>query len=346
MGFDIKIIECTAKVNDEKKWAQFVFNHPLGNVFQSPEYFQVFKEIQNFQSNAIIAIENDEIIGSLVYIIQKEAKGILGILSSRSIIMGGPLVLNNDLDVLNALLNEYKKQIKGKAIYSQFRNLFDFSFAIEIFSKNGFEYERHLDILIDITNSPDVLKSKISKNKRGNISKSLNKGALFLEVTDKEQFFRCIQLINKTYSRIGLPCPSDNYFLRFFDELYEKGILKVFALKVDDKIVGTRLELCYKDTVYDWWAGADDDFKSYYPNDVIPFHILVWGHENGYKTFDFGGAGKPDIPYGVRDHKMKFGGELVEFGRFELVHKKLLMNLGKSGLVVYKKLKQYVGSKG
>lgn len=345
MGFEIQIITGVAKV-DDKKWAQFVLNHPLGNVFQSPEYYHVLSKIQNFQPNAILATENNEIVGSLVYIIQQEAKGVLGIFSSRSIIMGGPLVFDNNLDVLDLLLKEYKKQIKGKAIYSQFRNLFDFSFAKDVFNKNGFEYERHLDILIDITNSPEFLKAKISKNKRGNISKSLNKGALFIEITDKEQYLSCIQLINKTYKRIGLPCPTESYFLIFFDELLTKGILKVFALKVDEVIIGTRLELCYKDTVYDWWAGADDDFKNYYPNDVIPFQILIWGHENGYKTFDFGGAGKPDIPYGVRDHKMKFGGELVEFGRFELVHKKLLMKLGKSGLVVYKKLKQYVGSKG
>ena len=35
----------------------------------------------------------------------------------------------------------------------------------------------------------------------------------------------------------------------------------------------------------------------------------------------FGGAGKPDKPYGVRDYKLKFGGQLVNWGRFEKVHK-------------------------
>ena len=35
---------------------------------------------------------------------------------------------------------------------------------------------------------------------------------------------------------------------------------------------------------------------------------------------DFGGAGKPDEPYGVRTFKAKYGGELVNYGRYVCVH--------------------------
>ena len=66
---------------------------------------------------------------------------------------------------------------------------------------------------------------------------------------------------------------------------------------------------------------------------------MEWGSNNGYKIFDFGGAGKPNLAYGVRDHKLKFGGELVEFGRFEKVHNKFLMKVGELGLKLYKFIK-------
>ena len=39
-----------------------------------------------------------------------------------------------------------------------------------------------------------------------------------------------------------------------------------------------------------------------------------------YTIFDFGGAGKPNEEYGVRDFKKKYGGKLVNFGRYEKVH--------------------------
>jgi lipid II:glycine glycyltransferase (peptidoglycan interpeptide bridge formation enzyme) len=66
---------------------------------------------------------------------------------------------------------------------------------------------------------------------------------------------------------------------------------------------------------------------------------MEWGHNNGYEKFDFGGAGKPDEEYGVRDYKLKFGGELVNWGRFQKVHKPFLMRVGKLGFKIWQKLR-------
>jgi hypothetical protein len=52
---------------------------------------------------------------------------------------------------------------------------------------------------------------------------------------------------------------------------------------------------------------------------------LVWGEEHGYAICDSGGAGWPDKPYGVRDFKVKFGGELVSFGRYRKVYAPKMM---------------------
>jgi len=40
------------------------------------------------------------------------------------------------------------------------------------------------------------------------------------------------------------------------------------------------------------------------------------------------GAGKLDEEYGVREFKEKFGGKLVEYGRFICVNNRLLYQLG------------------
>jgi lipid II:glycine glycyltransferase (peptidoglycan interpeptide bridge formation enzyme) len=51
------------------------------------------------------------------------------------------------------------------------------------------------------------------------------------------------------------------------------------------------------------------------------------------------GAGKPDDGgYGVRDFKLKFGGELVELGRYIHVCNRLLFAVGKYGVKIMKKL--------
>ena len=74
------------------------------------------------------------------------------------------------------------------------------------------------------------------------------------------------------------------------------------------------------------------------PNELVIWHILEWGANNGYRLYDFGGAGRPGEAYGVRDFKAKFGGQLVQFGRSVREHAPRLLKLSKSGYSIYRKL--------
>ena len=60
--------------------------------------------------------------------------------------------------------------------------------------------------------------------------------------------------------------------------------------------------------------------------------------ENGFSVFDMMGAGKPDEGYGVRDFKARFGGKLVEEGRFVHIAHPLLYKIGKWGVKLLKKI--------
>lgn len=78
--------------------------------------------------------------------------------------------------------------------------------------------------------------------------------------------------------------------------------------------------LAYGDWLFDYYAGAYSQYYKKYPNDLLPWAVFLWAKRQGFTHFDFGGAGKPDVPYGVRDYKKQFGGELVCFGRYERVN--------------------------
>jgi lipid II:glycine glycyltransferase (peptidoglycan interpeptide bridge formation enzyme) len=73
-----------------------------------------------------------------------------------------------------------------------------------------------------------------------------------------------------------------------------------------------------------------------YPSVVATYAAIEYAKQNGLPLFDFMGAGKPDIPYGVRDFKMEFGGHLVEHGRFLCVRKPLLYWIGELGVKILK----------
>ena len=67
------------------------------------------------------------------------------------------------------------------------------------------------------------------------------------------------------------------------------------------------------------------------------WHILEWGANHAYKIYDFGGAGKPDEEYGVRDFKAKFGGTLVNYGRNKCIHSPLAMKFSEYGYSLLRK---------
>ena len=49
--------------------------------------------------------------------------------------------------------------------------------------------------------------------------------------------------------------------------------------------------------------------------------------KTAFERYDFGGAGWPNVPYGVRDFKASFGGELVCYGRYRKVYSRWKMAL-------------------
>jgi len=313
-----------ADVIDRKQWEQFVHNHPHGNIFQTPQMYTVYGTTKNYQPFVVACYENGSMAGVLLAVIQKEYKRILGKLSARSIIWGGPLVRSNDIHVFEAIMNEYDQTIKKQAIYTHIRNIFPMDWAKEVFNKFGYETESHLDILIDLDKPVEELWKELHPTRRKQIDRGYRRGVDFyyIQKPDKTILSECYELIALLYKRIKLPFPNKEFFLNSYFNLNER--IGLFILKNQTKIIGCRFVLLYKKLIYDWYAGSDDEFLDKYPNDILPWEVMKWGAKNGYQIFDFGGAGKPGVPYGVRDFKMKFGGNLVNYGRFKKIHNSLI----------------------
>ncbi len=311
------------KNNFDSNVGSFLLKQKNYSVFQSLEIFKVFKSVKNYKPLFLVVEDkNNKILGSLLAIIQKEYGGFF---TSRSIVMGGPIIEDNNIEVLSILLRKYNEIVGNKAIYTQFRNLREFSpIENEIFRSNGFDYVPHLDIIHDLTRPIDKQFMALHKGRRKNIRRAEKANVIFREIKSENEFEESYKLVKETYKRVKLPMPDESLFLESYRMLSVNGIFKVFIAIFKEEIIGTRMVLCYDDLIYDWFAGANKHFMDKYPNDFLPWKVMEWGSENGYRFFDFGGAGKPDVPYGVRDHKLKFGGDLVEYGRFQNIHYPLL----------------------
>lgn len=335
--FIMQIITDPDKI-DFTKLESFVYNHSDANFFQSTIAYSFFELIDNYEPVIVVVVDNQKILGSLIGVKIKEGRGFKGYLSKRLIIYGGPLVIDNDVKITHLLLQHFKNIAPQISIYSQFRNFFDMSQFDQIFRKTAWEYEEHLNILIDLTKSEEVLWGEVNSKRRNEIRKAQKQGTTFDTLKNEFHLEKTYSILSEVYNRAKLPLPKFDFFQKAY-EILTPNHFKVFIAFNDGQIIGTMFTLCYKDTIYDWYAGSYQEFYKKYPNDLIPWKVFLWGKDNGYKKFDFGGAGKPNIPYGVRDYKKKFGGELVNYGRYEQIHKPILFKFAKIGFKIYQKLK-------
>jgi lipid II:glycine glycyltransferase (peptidoglycan interpeptide bridge formation enzyme) len=313
-----------ASAIDFKQWAQFVQAHPQGNIFQTPQMYSVYDTTNKYKPIVVACYENGNIVGVLLAVIQKEYEGILGKLSARSIIWAGPLVRDSDSRILELLLKEYGRTIKKQAIYTQIRNIYPMDWAKEVIKKVGYKMEDHLDILINLDDPLDVLWKKMHPSRRKQIDRGYRRGVefSFVHKPDEATLTECYELLACLYKKIKLPFPSKEFYLNSYFHLNDK--IGLFVLTYQKRIIGCRFVFLYKKMIYDWYAGSDDGFLDKYPNDILPWEVIKWGANNEYAVFDFGGAGKPGVPYGVRDFKLKFGGNVVNYGRFRKIHNPLI----------------------
>jgi len=321
-----------------EKWRDTVWKHPQGNVFQTPYMHRVYSEAEGVEPISTFLMQKDEIVALMQGALQYFASG----LARRNVVTGGPLVVSEQTDaMLSAFLNEYDAWVRNDVIYTQIRNSFATTDVQPIFSENEFDYEDHLNIVVDLTRSEDTLWQDVHSKRRNEIRRAYKEGTTVEEVTSRDDLLECYAILQEVYEQARLPLPHESLFLSAWEQSEDSVGLKVFAAVNEKKIIGTMFTLYFRDCLYDWYAGSYRVHYKKYPNDLLPWEIFLWGKRNGFRVFDFGGAGKPGVPYGVRDFKKKFGGTLVNFGRYRKVHQPLKMRLAEYGFKTWRYLKRY-----
>lgn len=322
---------------DEEQWRKFVFNHPYGNVFQTPEMAEVYERTKNHEPIFIATVDDtEEPVAILLAVVVKHLDGFLSDLSSMAIVQGAPLYYDSQKESLKLLIDEYNALAKKKCLFTEIRNMWDVSDIELILNKFGYSYEEHLNFLIDLNRSSEEIWGDIHKSRRKGINRAEKKG-IVVEEMRSEELRTFYDVVGETYKNVRIPLPDYSLFQAINDVLTPKRMAKFYVAKHEGDVVGARLVLDYKDVVYDLYAGSYPQYMNYYVNEALVWHILK-EHANERKIFDFGGAGKPDKEYGPREFKRRFGGELVNFGRYSKVHSPLKMKVAEKGFKIYQKI--------
>ena len=322
---------------DPQQWQALIDRSPYATWFQTKEAYEFYASLPEEMTPFVYAIERDsELRVLIVGYITREKNRIKQYFTRRAIIIGGPVIAANatEEDVKN-LLYAVNNGLKGRVIYVEMRNFHDYSRWRTIFESNGFAYQPHLNFHVDTT-SKEIVDKNLGKSRKRDIRTTIREGVTPVMQPTIEQVREYYQILHTLYTtKVKTPLFS----WHFFEQLYHTEHARFILTEYQGRIIGGTVcvELPSR-ALYEWFAcGEDGVYNHIYPSCYATYLGIQYAAESGCQIFDMMGAGKPDEAYGVRDFKAKFGGELVEHGRFLCIRKPLLYWIGKMGVKLLKK---------
>ena len=323
----------------EERWRDYVNQHPKSNIFHTPEMFQVFVRTKGHRPEVWGAVNaNGRILALLLPIQITLGNKLTRFFTTRAVVYGSVLY-DEDAEGkqgLKVLLHNYVQEVDREVLFTELRNQSDLCDVQAALTSRGFVYEDHLNYFISLNHPLDDILQGMGRRTRKHVRRALRKSEVVIEEgAEREGIFRCYEVLQQTYAAARVPLADRSLFEAAFDILHPLDMVKFHLAKIGDSYVAASVDLVYKDMCYGWYGGVRREYASHTPNELLTWHVLQWGALHGCRVYDFGGAGKPDEPYGVRDFKAKFGGELVNYGRNTCYHAPGRFALSKVGYRIY-----------
>ena len=315
---------------DQQQWQQLIQSSPLATWFQTDEAYRFYQSVSDMRAFAYGVAEAGGLVGVVVGYTTREKCKFKQYFTARTIIPGGPLLATEISNkALSTLLTALHERLDS-TIYIESRNYNDYSQWKSVFTQCGFTYNRHLDIHVHCN-----AQHQMSERRQRELKRAIKNGATVCEAQTEQEVRDWYQILHRLYrEKVRTPLFSEEFFLQF----YRNGVGKYLFVKHEGKVIGGMMcPVLNGKAIYEWYVcGQDEEYRELSPSVVATHAAIEYAKENGLPLFDFMGAGVPEVPYGVREFKREFGGELVEYGRFLCIRKPLLYWLGNLGVKLLK----------
>ncbi len=330
------------------QWDAFVKAHPDGSVLQSHFCYHLFQSTLNFDPVLIYCLnEQDAIAGLLLGVVIREEGRLKKSFSSRTVVYSGPLIMDGagaKQVIFNLLLRRLVEEVKHRSIFIQFRPSCDLSVFQPGFERQGFHHTPRLNLLVDTTDRERV-KHEMSVSRLRQIKQSIKNGAEIIVPDKVSQIDEFYLLLSDLYRhKVKKPLPDRSFFCAFFEATRDGNNGHIFLIRHQQRIIGGIMAPGFTgNTLFEWYVcGLDEEYRSrhIYPSVLATWAAIDYAAGNNFYRFDFMGVGKPGVPYGVRDFKMRFGGTVVSYGRYIRINNKFLYTLAELGYNVLSLMKR------
>lgn len=310
------------------QWQSLINSSPTSSFFQTPECYEFYTTLSFLKPFVVGISENNQLVGVICGYLISEGNVLKKYFTRRAIVPGGALLSPEiSSEALKALFEQVSQILSKKAIYIELRNFNDYSTFRPIIESVNFLYQPHYDIQVETDNTATLLQ-RLSESKRRQLKASQKKGVTWEETKEPDDvnaFYKVLKHLYQTKVKTPL------FPLEFFEKLVKQSFGKLLVVKFNGQVIGGMACVILENkTLYEWFVcGEEREEKDIFTSVVATWAGIEYAAKNRIPLFDFMGAGTPDKDYGVRKFKSKFGGELVEHGRFLYICKSLMYFIGK-----------------
>ncbi len=215
----------------------------------------------------------------------------------------------------------------------------------EALAARAFAHHDKATLVVDLSADYETLFANLKKEARNKVRRAEKQGIQIVEAkNDAESLERLVRIMGETARRnrvapISMPTLRCSSWAHF----YEHGLSRGFVSMAEGELLSSQQAVTFN-RIMSLGGVAYTDYSRQarlYGNDLIQWHVIQWGKENGYRFVDFTGVASSSASkkmQGIYAFKSKWGGARIEYDQFTIdlpsirgkAHRLLVNQLGAS----------------
>ena len=324
---------------DQAEWNSALEKSEYGTVYQTTYYADSMRDTMNEQPIFIMAEDHGRIVGQLLLFKTCRFHGRIYDKPLGSFLIKflmkikplyhwffGPVTLRNEEgeEAYNVILETVHKLAKDEEINISSGYPHPLDDKNKYFEAMGFKSKEAKTFVIDLTKDIEQLWNGLEKHSaRKNVERAIERGVTIETVEDEDDFIEYFNVLNETRIRDQVKPYHYAYMYKGWKTLSQKNVMKCFIAKKEDRTLAGLLISTFNGYLNEWGAGQSSYAieNKLYANDILKWHIIKWGSEQGYRYYDLTGVNSaPQTPkeQGIYQFKAKWGGRLVIYNEYYL----------------------------
>ncbi len=274
--------------DDGQDWDAFLAAQPAGHYTQS-SLWGLLKMKFGWQARRFVVKEHGQIIGGAQLLLRR-----LPLWGQIGYISKGPVVSQGRRDVMERLLVEIENFARKHTVLllsiQPPNDLPEYMQPLiaHRYAPSSYYIIPPSTVLIDLSSTEDEILSQMKRTTRQNIRAAQSRGVTVQEGGEADLPAFC-QLKQMTELRSEFVHYSQEYYQEAWRQFAPRGAMKLWLAYFGDELLAGLMAVYFGQQVVYAWAGSTRQHVDKRPNDLLFWHAMLWGKQQGYRFCDLGG---------------------------------------------------------